>query len=115
MKKTEEFDVTSIAFAALGTGLLQYPAEIVGECFIKAEKQYCETNPKTKLTAVYVLAYHKDEPTKKVRIEGQVPIVCMICMLVMWSMRSSTCESWLLFFCALITVHVKLIQSRNPG
>lgn len=68
LKKTEEFDVTSIAFAALGTGLLRYPAEIVGECFINAVKQYCEKSPKTKLTSVYALAYHKDEQTKKVNI-----------------------------------------------
>ena len=59
----------TMAFCALGTGLLQYPAECVAECFVKAVTKFCQKMPDNTVTTIFVVAYDKDAKTIKVQYE----------------------------------------------
>lgn len=60
----EELEHKTIAFSALGTGRLGFPADIVAACFIKAVEQYSKKNPNTKVESVLVLTYGVEHTQK---------------------------------------------------
>ena len=55
-----------MAFCALGTGRLQYPAESVAVCFVNAVTEYCKKTPHSGLRNAMVVAYDKDQKTMQV-------------------------------------------------
>lgn len=50
----------SIAFPALGTGLLKYPGDKVAGCTLKCVEDFSNNHPTTPLKYVNVVIYHKD-------------------------------------------------------
>ena len=55
--------MTSIAFAAIGTGVLQFPRDQVAELYFNEVISYDQKNPKTSLRDVKFVLFHKDAPT----------------------------------------------------
>lgn len=58
--------LSSIAFPALGTGILQYPADLVAKLMIESVIDYATQNPSCTLNEVVVVLYHQDLNTQKV-------------------------------------------------
>ncbi|XP_048249263.1 protein mono-ADP-ribosyltransferase PARP14-like [Haliotis rufescens] len=55
----------TIAFPALGTGILQYPQETVAKVFKERVATFSQENPLTCLREVIIVLYHKDDKTTK--------------------------------------------------
>ncbi|KAK3095211.1 hypothetical protein FSP39_011607 [Pinctada imbricata] len=55
----------SIAFPALGTGQLGYPADLVAGTMYRCISQFEKDNPSTSLVEVQLVVYHKDTATIK--------------------------------------------------
>ena len=55
--------MTSIAFAAIGTGVLQFPRDQVADLYFDEVVSYDQKNPKTSLRDVRFVLFHKDAPT----------------------------------------------------
>ena len=60
----------SISFPALGTGNLQYPPEMVAQWMIESVIDHCDMFPRSLLTSVNIVVYHKDADTQKVDISS---------------------------------------------
>ena len=55
--------MTSIAFAAIGTGVLEFPRDQVAELYFNEVISYDQKNPRTSLRDVKFVLFHKDAPT----------------------------------------------------
>lgn len=56
----------SIAFPALGTGVLEYPEGDVAKAMIEAMVEYAENNPHTPITDVKIILYSGNKLIQKV-------------------------------------------------
>lgn len=57
---------SSIAFPAMGTGKLRYPADLVAKSLYKCVEEFSSQNPKSVITEVLFVVYDKDHDTVKV-------------------------------------------------
>ena len=57
----------SIAFPALGTGNLKYPADEVAKAMIEAMIEYTQKNPNSCIKDVKIVIYSQDVQTQQVR------------------------------------------------
>ena len=55
--------MTSIAFAAIGTGILQFPRDQVADIYFDEVMSFSQKHPKSSLTDVRFVLYDKDTPT----------------------------------------------------
>ncbi|KAL9974244.1 hypothetical protein ACROYT_G011259 [Oculina patagonica] len=63
LEKADNQNMESIAFAAIGTGILQFPRDKVAEVYFDEVITYNEKNPKTTLKDVRFVLYEKDADT----------------------------------------------------
>lgn len=56
-------NMTSIAFAAIGTGILQFPRDQVADIYFDEVTSFSQKHPKSSLTDVTFVLYDKDTPT----------------------------------------------------
>ena len=67
LELAEKLAVLSIAFPAIGTGLLRYPPEDTAKCFYDAAVEFARKHPKGCLKMIKLVVYTEDSFTKKVR------------------------------------------------
>lgn len=63
LKEAERQNMTSIAFAAIGTGTLRFPRDQVAEIYFDEVIAYSQKNPSTKVKDVRFVLYDKDTLT----------------------------------------------------
>ena len=78
LEEADSLKAKNMAFCALGTGRLQYPAESVAVCFVNAVTEYCKKKPNSGLRNVMVVAYDKDQKTMQVWVQPQVLMTNLI-------------------------------------
>lgn len=66
MKKADIAEYESIGFAAIGTGVMNYPREMVAEKMCNSIKEYSDRNPNCWVQHVHFVLYPRDEKTIKV-------------------------------------------------
>ena len=60
--------MTSLAFPALGTGVLGFPADIVARLLFETIQDYEYVNPDTGIRSVLLVVYYDDTPTVQVNL-----------------------------------------------
>ena len=60
LKSASENKCESIAFPALGTGLLNYPADKVAHCTLQSIKDFSNNRPQTSIKYVNIIVFHQD-------------------------------------------------------
>ena len=70
LAEAERVGADSIAFPAIGTGILNYPPESVGKAFIEASAKFAEENPESSLETIKLVIFRRDNKT--VRWSGDV-------------------------------------------
>ncbi|KAL4232423.1 E3 ubiquitin-protein ligase dtx3l [Mactra antiquata] len=60
LERTSKFGLESIAFPALGTGVLHYPVDLVCTAMFESVEEYRMNNPKTSLRLVQFIIYPKN-------------------------------------------------------
>ena len=60
LKEGDKRNMTSIAFAAIGTGTLRFPRDQVAEIYFDEVITYSQKNPSTKVKDVRFVLYDKD-------------------------------------------------------
>jgi len=58
--------LTSIAFPALGTGYLQFPAGLVARAVFEELKSFSGSSPQTSVTSILLVVHDSDTDTLKV-------------------------------------------------
>ena len=63
LQEADQRKMTSIAFAAIGTGVLNFPKDQVADLYFNEVISYDQKNPKTSLRDVRFVLFHKDTST----------------------------------------------------
>ena len=66
MKSAHDLRLKSIAFPAMGTGILKYPRDIVSTTMYEMVAEFEKQTPNTMVTTVTFVIYEKDLETFKV-------------------------------------------------
>jgi len=59
-------DMASIAFPAMGTGFLQFPASLVARAMFDEVKAFSAANQRTSISSIFFVIYHTDTDTLNV-------------------------------------------------
>ncbi|XP_046570910.1 protein mono-ADP-ribosyltransferase PARP14-like [Haliotis rubra] len=65
LEKADVHGYLSVAFPALGTGKLGFPADISASLMFKVASKFLEEHPGTSVQTIYFIVHHKDIPVKK--------------------------------------------------
>ena len=66
LEKLVELNLKSIAFPAIGTGVLEYPVDLVASEMFQAAKEFCLYKPNANITVTFVV-YNQDSNMIKVK------------------------------------------------
>ena len=66
LKLADERGMASIAFPALGTGVLGFPADVVARLLFETIEEYDLSNPETGISSVSLVVYQEDKPAVQV-------------------------------------------------
>ncbi|XP_071112947.1 protein mono-ADP-ribosyltransferase PARP14-like isoform X2 [Haliotis cracherodii] len=65
LEEADTKDYQSVAFPALGTGKLGFPADVSASLMFKAVSSFLKEHPGTSVQAIYFIVHPKDTPVKK--------------------------------------------------
>ena len=66
LKLADERGMNSIAFPAIGTGVLGFPADRVARLLYETIHEYDTNHPVTGISSVLLVVYQEDDPTLQV-------------------------------------------------
>ena len=66
LESADQRGMTSIAFPALGTGMLGFPADVVAKLFYTCIDEYESKHPETGISSMFLVVYPGDTATIKV-------------------------------------------------
>ena len=72
----------SIAFPAVGTGYLQFPAGVVAQVMFEEVKSFSATSPQTSISSILFVVYESDNETLNVS-DAAVILVCSMTLFVL--------------------------------
>lgn len=66
LEKANEYQFSSLAFPALGTGNLNFPPDVVAKLIKETVRQFEVNNPKHSVSKIVFIIYFKDDKILKV-------------------------------------------------
>ena len=69
LEVADDLNAISIAFPAIGTGILEYPSDVVAKCFLLAFTEFAKGNTDGSLKRIKLVVYTEDSSTKEVRLK----------------------------------------------